>query len=149
MSTLAHAIAIAAAAHEQQQDKVGAPYILHPLRMMFRLSDPDAQIVAVLHDMVEDCPGWTLDRLRSHGFSQSVVAAVDAMTRREADGETYEAFVLRAAGNPLARRVKVADLEDNSDLSRIATPSEKDHRRIEKYQKALATIRKMQVENDR
>ena len=141
MSTLAHAIAIAAEAHEGQLDKVGEPYILHPLRMMLRLSTPEERVVAVLHDVVEDCPGWTLERLRARGFAEAVVEAVDALTRRVEEGESYEAFVLRAAANPLARRVKLADLEDNSDLSRISDPTPADFERIEKYRRAIAAIR--------
>lgn len=139
MSDLAHAIALAARAHEGQMDKAGEPYILHPLRMMFRLTGVEERVVAVLHDVVEDTE-WTLDGLRGEGFSETVVDAVDAMTRREAEGEPYEKFVLRAASNPLARRVKLADLEDNSDLSRIANPTAEDFARLEKYRKAAAAI---------
>jgi (p)ppGpp synthase/HD superfamily hydrolase len=68
MSTLERAIVIAAEGHAGATDKAGAPYILHPLRMMLRLSSPEERIVAVLHDVVEDCPGWTFDRLRNEGF---------------------------------------------------------------------------------
>jgi (p)ppGpp synthase/HD superfamily hydrolase len=64
MSTLERAIGIAAEAHARQVDKAGAPYVLHPLRMMLQMSSIDERIVAVLHDVCEDCPGWTLDRLR-------------------------------------------------------------------------------------
>jgi (p)ppGpp synthase/HD superfamily hydrolase len=69
VSTLERAIAIAAEAHAGQVDKAGAPYVLHPLRMMLRMSSIDERIVAVLHDVCEDCPGWTFDRLRREGFS--------------------------------------------------------------------------------
>jgi (p)ppGpp synthase/HD superfamily hydrolase len=65
MSSLERAIAIAAEAHTGQVDKAGAPYVLHPLRMLLSLSSNDERIVAVLHDVCEDCPGWTLHRLRS------------------------------------------------------------------------------------
>ena len=68
VSTLERAIAIAAEAHTGQVDKAGAPYVLHPLRMMLSLSSIDERIVAVLHDVCEDCPGWTFDRLRKEGF---------------------------------------------------------------------------------
>ncbi len=135
---LEQAIALAAKAHEGQVDKAGAPYILRPLRMMLRLENPEERIVAVLHDVVEDC-GVTLERLRQEGFSETVIAAVDAVTRREP--ETYEEFVARAAGNQIGRRVKLADLEDNSDLSRIADPGPRDLERLEKYRRAIATLR--------
>ena len=138
VSTLEHAIALAAKAHEGQIDKAGAPYILHPLRMMLRLSTPEERMVAVMHDVVEDC-GWTLEQLKGEGFSEAVVAGVESVTKRE--GESYEDFVLRAAKNPLGRRVKLADLEDNSDLSRIANPMDKDYERLEKYRKAIELLR--------
>ncbi len=137
MRTLEHAIALAASAHEGQVDKAGAPYILHPLRVMLRVASTEERIVAVLHDVIEDC-GWSLDRLRAEGFSEAVIAALDSVTRR--DGESYEAFVLRAAANPIGRRVKIADLEDNCDLSRITNPTERDRERVEKYRRALRLI---------
>jgi (p)ppGpp synthase/HD superfamily hydrolase len=138
MSSLERAIAIAAEAHAGQQDKAGAPYVLHPLRMMLRLSSNDERIVAVLHDVCEDCPGWTFDRLRAEGFSEPILAALDSVTKR--DGETYEDFVRRAAANPIGRAVKLADLQDNCDLSRISKPAERDFQRIEKYKKAIDLI---------
>jgi len=137
-STIEHAIALAAKAHEGQVDKAGAPYVLHPLRMMQSLSTNEERIVAILHDVVEDCEGWSPDRLRDEGFSQAVIEAVGAVTKR--DGEPYDDFVLRAAANPIGRRVKLADLRDNCDLSRIAEPTERDFQRIEKYRRAIATI---------
>jgi (p)ppGpp synthase/HD superfamily hydrolase len=138
MSTLERAIVIAAEGHAGVKDKGGAPYILHPLRMMIALSSPNERIVAVLHDVCEDCPGWTLDRLRAEGFPDHIVTALDAVTKRE--GESYEVFVSRAAADPIGRQVKLADLKDNCDLSRIAAPTERDHHRIEKYHRAIKLI---------
>jgi (p)ppGpp synthase/HD superfamily hydrolase len=138
MSTLERAIALAAKAHEGQVDKVGAPYILHPLRVMLRCRSTEERIAAVLHDVVEDC-NVTLDDLRSEGFSEAVVTAVAALTKRP--GEDYEAFVHRAAADPIGRAVKLADLADNSDMSRIANPTPKDLERLEKYRRAIAAIR--------
>jgi (p)ppGpp synthase/HD superfamily hydrolase len=109
--------------------------------MMLRVSSIDERIVAVLHDVVEDCQGWTFDRLRSEGFSDHIIEALQSVTKR--DGEGYEAFVRRAATNAIGRRVKLADLHDNSDLSRIAMPSERDFRRIEKYQRAIDLINRL------
>jgi (p)ppGpp synthase/HD superfamily hydrolase len=138
MSTLERAIAIAAEAHAGQIDKAGAPYVLHPLRMMLRVPSIDERIVAVLHDVCEDCPGWTFDRLRAEGFADHIIVALDSVTKR--DGEDYEDFVKRAAANPIGRSVKLADLHDNSDLSRITAPSERDLQRIEKYRRAIVLI---------
>ena len=104
---------------------------------MLGLSSPDERIV-VLHDVCEDCPGWTFDRLRDEGFSDKIIAALDAVTKR--DGEDYEDFARRAAANPIGRNVKLADLADNCDLSRIAEPTEADYQRIEKYQPAIKLI---------
>lgn len=137
MSTLERAIALAAEAHAGQTDKVGEAYILHPLRVMLAVLEPEERIVAVLHDVVEDT-SWTLAQLRAEGFSEKIVAAVDALTRRE--GEEYFDFVLRAGANPVARPVKLADLRDNLDQSRIANPSQQDQTRSEKYRKALALL---------
>jgi (p)ppGpp synthase/HD superfamily hydrolase len=141
VSTLERAIAIAAEAHAGQIDKAGAPYVLHPLRMMLRMSSIDERIVAVLHDVCEDCPGWTLDRLHREGFSERIIDALQSVTKR--DGEGYEDFVRRSAANPIGRRVKLADLRDNSDLSRIAVPSERDLQRIEKYRRAIDLISRL------
>jgi (p)ppGpp synthase/HD superfamily hydrolase len=139
VSTLERAIAIAAEAHAGQVDWAGLPYVLHPLRMMLRLSSIDERIVAVLHDVCEDCPVWTFDRLRSEGFSDLIVEALESVTKHE--GEDYEAYVRRAAANQIGRCVKLADLNDNSDLSRIARPpSERECQLIEKYRRAINLI---------
>ena len=152
MSTLERAIAIAAEAHAGLVDKAGEPYILHPLRVMLRMTSPAARIVAVLHDVVEDGRerGFTLERLRTEGFGEEVLAGVEAVTkRRDEEGrhadpgfdERYMRFVARAAANPLGREVKIADLEDNADLSRIARPSAQDRARVARYERALLLIR--------
>lgn len=138
MSTLERAIAIAADAHAGQRDKGGAPYVLHPIRVMLRLDAETDKIAGVLHDVVEDSD-WTLEKLRQEGFSAEVVTAVDHLTRRE--GETYEAFVHRAGTDAIAARVKVADLEENMDLSRIPEPNNRDRARLRKYELALSILR--------
>src|SRR5262245_53659472 len=137
MGTLERAIAIAAAAHAGQRDKAGAPYILHPLRVMLAQKEPAPRIAAVLHDVVEDTP-WTLDQLRAEGFSEEVLRAVDALTKR--DGEDYISFVERAGRDPVARPVKIADIRDNMDTSRIATITDRDRTRLERYRQALARL---------
>lgn len=136
--TLERAIAIAATAHAGQVDKGGAPYILHPLKVMLRMTTLEERIVAVLHDVVEDC-GISLDDLRKEGFSEEVLTAIASVTK--VPGESYEDFVERAAQNPIGRVVKLADLEENSDLSRIALPSWEDLERIEKYRRAIGRLR--------
>ena len=136
MATLERAIALAAQAHEGQVDKAGAPYILHPIRMMLSVDTPEARVAAVLHDVVEDTP-VSLEELRAEGFSEAVIGAVEALTKRLEEEDDYDAFIRRVAPNPLARQVKLADLRDNCDVSRIAQPTEKDWRRIEKYKRAI------------
>ncbi|PKA68591.1 MULTISPECIES: HD domain-containing protein [Pseudomonas] len=136
--TLERAIAIAATAHAGQVDKGGAPYILHPLKVMLRMTSLEERIVAVLHDVVEDC-AISLDDLRKEGFSEEVLTAIASVTK--VPGESYEEFVERAAQNPIGRVVKLADLEENSDLSRIASPSWEDLERIEKYRRAIGRLR--------
>ena len=137
MATLERAIALAAEAHAGQVDKAGAPYILHPLRLLLAVDAPTERIVAVLHDVVEDTL-WTLEALRAEGFTREVLDAVEALTRRA--GESYEAFIERVAANPLARRVKRADLADNLDLGRLPVVTEADLARLARYRAALARL---------
>lgn len=134
---LERAIEIAAGAHRGQRDKAGAPFILHPLRVIGACSTALDRIVAVLQDVVEDS-GWTLKDLRKEGFAEEVVAALDAITRRES--ETYADFVNRAARNPIARAVKIADLRDNLDMIRIADPTSSDEQRSQNYLQALRAL---------
>jgi (p)ppGpp synthase/HD superfamily hydrolase len=133
MTTLDRAIAIAAQAHQGQKDKSGVPYILHPIRMMVRMGSEIEMIAAVLHDVVEDSD-WTLERLHEEGFSAEVLDVVDHLTHRES--ETYEAFVARAASHPIARKIKLADLEDNMDIRRLNDLSDKQVQRLRKYHRA-------------
>lgn len=130
-SNLSLAIKIATEAHDGQHDRGGAPYILHPLRVMLAVQGDRERIAAVLHDVVEDCPEWPLERLREIPFSGAVCDALDALTRRA--GEDYRTFIDRCAADPIARVVKLADLKDNIDLSRIKNPTEKDAERVRKY----------------
>ena len=132
------AILIAAQAHLGQKDKMDVPYILHPLRMMLRFRSETEMIVAVLHDVVEDNPDWSFDRLRQEGFSEEIIQAVDHLTRRK--DETYKEFTERAQQNPLARQVKIADLEDNMDLKRYKHLTEKDKKRLAKYHEAWVKL---------
>ena len=137
MATVEDAVAIAARAHKGQKDKAGAPYLLHPLRMMLRMETEAAMMAAVLHDVVEDTE-WTLERLREAGFSDEVLEAVDCLTHRE--GESYQQFVERVRTNPIARQIKIADLEDNMNVRRINQLGPRDLERLEKYHRAWRVL---------
>ena len=115
-------------------DKAGQPCLLHPLRLMMRVGTETEKIVAVLPEVVEDSqppPRWGFDELRREGFSDPVLAALEGVTRRE--NETYEEFIRRSLTHPLARRVKLADLEDNMDIRRLATLTARDAERLRRY----------------
>lgn len=134
------AIEIAAEAHREQTYKAGAPYLLHPLRVMMSLETNDERIVGILHDVVEDGPGWTFERFEEEGFSPTVLDALRLVTKRpedEGDSEAvYVAFVRRAKGNKIARRVKT-----NLNASRLSALTEKDMRRMNRYLAALRDLR--------
>ena len=136
--TLEDAIALAVEAHRGQRDKAGQTYILHPLRVMMRLETGVARMAAVLHDVVEDSP-YTQARLRELGYPEEVLSALDCLTKRE--GETYEAFIERIRPHPLARQVKLADLEDNMDVRRLPTITAKDAERLARYRAAWARLK--------
>lgn len=140
--SLEDAIRLAVEAHHGQVDKVGQPYILHPLRVMFRLETEVERIVGVLHDLIEDTK-YTPDDLRKMGYSEDILQALDAVTRRE--NESYEDFVLRSKANPIARRVKLADLEDNMDIRRMIGVTPKDMERLARYRKAWSVLQQSDV----
>ena len=137
MSTLDRAIQIAVKAHRGQEYEPGVPYVLHPLRVMFRMRTDEERIVAALHDVVEQTD-WSLKDLRREGFSAAVVGAVDHLSRRK--DESYDDFIGRILPHPLARRVKRADLQDNIEQCRGPRPNAKDRKRIAKYEAALARL---------
>ena len=130
MSTLEKAIAIAAYAHEGQVDKGGAAYILHPLRVMMAVEGEYLQIAAVLHDVLEDSE-VTVKDLADAGIPQPVILAVIALTRLPGMSRIDAARM--AASNPIARVVKIADLEDNMRLDRISSPTPEDYKRVAEY----------------
>lgn len=134
---LALAIAIATRAHDGQFDKAGKPYISHPLTVMAQMDTLESKIVAVLHDAIEDSDLKITD-LVQQGFPDFIVKAIAAITKL--DGEAYEDYILRVKSNAIARKVKIADLTHNMDISRIANPTEKDFQRLEKYQKVLQEL---------
>ena len=116
LNQIERAVAIALDAHTAQTDKADETYLLHPLRVMQSCESEDAKVAALLHDVVEDSQ-WTLDELQDVGFSDTVVTALDCLTKR--DGEDYDEFSGRASENEIAREVKLADLHDNMDLTRL------------------------------
>jgi hypothetical protein len=138
MPSLEDAIALAVEAHRGQKDKVGAPYILHPLRVMFRLETEHERMTGILHDVVEDT-AVTLETLRGLEYPPEVVAALACVTRR--NGESYDEFVDRLLPNPIARRVKLADLEDNMDVRRLPEVTEKDAKRLARYRRVYGRIK--------
>lgn len=137
MSTVEKAVLIAVQAHRGQKDKAGQPYVLHPLRLMLRMTSDPARMTAVLHDVLEDS-AVTSEGLRREGFPEEVLAALDCLTRRE--GEPYEHFIQRIEGNDLARQVKIADLEDNMDMKRLRVVGDRDLRRLAKYHQAWRVL---------
>lgn len=134
---LKKALAIATKAHEGQTDKSDVPYILHPIRVSNRCRTDEERIVAILHDTIEDTD-VTPDYLLSEGFPKNIVEAVLSVTRNE--GESYEDFVIRSKQNPIGRQVKIHDLEDNMDITRLHSLSEKDLERLNKYLKAYRVL---------
>lgn len=141
---LQRAIEIAVEAHRDQSDKAGAPYILHPLRVMMSVDTDEERIVAVLHDVVEDGPGWTFERLEAEGFPASVIAALRLVTKRPEDQgddeESYLRFVRRTLPNAVARRVKIADIRDNLNATRLKELTDRDRLRMNRYLAALRVL---------
>lgn len=137
MSTIEKAIALAAKKHAGQVDKGNQPYIFHPLRLMFKVTTPQQQIVAVLHDILEDTDTTVVD-LISLGFEQEIIDAILALTKKSGESRINAAH--RAHQNPIARAVKLADVSDNMDLSRIPDPSPRDLQRLEEYKKVYAIL---------
>ena len=139
ISLINKAEVIARKAHAGQVDKAGADYLRHPERVAANFCGEDEIIVSLLHDVIEDtCV--TLDHLKQEGFSDSVLNALDAITKRE--GESYDQFISRVKDNPLAVKVKLADLRDNMNILRLPELTDKDLQRIAKYHKAYKYLEK-------
>lgn len=131
------ALGISFEAHKNQTDKSGIPYVYHPFHLAEQMDDQYAVCVALLHDVVEDA-GVTLNDLRAEGFPEAVIEAIALMTHD--DSVPYLEYVDRLKSNPLAKKVKLADLRHNSDLSRLDNIQEKDTERVEKYKKAIELL---------
>ena len=128
------ALSIAKKAHKGQYDKAGVDYIEHPLFVASLVDTQEEKAVALLHDVLEDSP-YTAEELILAGLPETVVTAVQVLTKKK--GQDYQQYLELVKSNPIARCVKLADLKHNSDLSRLATITEKDLERFEKYKKAI------------
>ena len=135
---LKRAIEIATEAHGGQTDKAGAPYIEHPLRVMDACTTTDEKILAVLHDVVEDSD-WTFDALAAEGFPPHILAALRCITKTSPT-EPYDKFIARVKKNELATAVKLHDLKDNMDITRLPYLSDKDIKRLKRYLKAYKKL---------
>lgn len=137
---LEKAIHIAVEAHAGQVDKAGKAYILHPMRVMLSGRTDEEMICGILHDVIEDTP-VSIDMLRMEGFSETVLEALEAISKRE--GEQYDDFIERVAQNELATIVKLNDLHDNMNRERIKDYKEADERRHEKYVRAQKRLHRV------
>jgi (p)ppGpp synthase/HD superfamily hydrolase len=139
MNMLAKAIQIAATAHLNQTDKGGKPYILHPLWVMDRVRHlgEDYMIVAVLHDVIEDSD-WTLVQLANEGFNTKVIGALSLLTHDKS--QSYDDYIKAISTNPIAKAVKLRDLEHNTKITRLKGLRKKDFDRLEKYHRAYTYL---------
>ena len=137
---LYRAIEIALDAHMNVSDKGGNPYILHPLRLMLQMDSEEEMIVAILHDVVDDSEKWNFDKLKEEGFSKKIINSLRSVTK-ENKNEDYEKFIDRSIKDKIGRKVKIADISDNLDISRLKEVTDKDILRINKYKKALAKLK--------
>ena len=135
---LERAIQIAVEAHAGAKDRGGKAYILHPISVMMRCETDEEKIVAILHDVVEDTD-WTFEALREEGFTDTIIEALKTVTKHSED-EDYDEFVQRSLKNEIGRKVKIADLRENLDVTRIGELTDKDIERINKYKRALKTL---------
>lgn len=131
------AMQIAIKVHRGQLDKGGNDYINHPVRVERRCTCQEDRLVALLHDTIED-GNLASEYLLLVGFSQEVVDAVLSVSRKR--GEDYFEFIQRCKANPIGRRVKICDLEDNMDITRLKELTEKDIERLKKYHKAYKML---------
>lgn len=129
---------IAKVAHEGQVDKAGKPYIEHPMRVMNMGKSMEEKIAGILHDVVEDSE-WTFEMLEKEGIPKDVMDALRCVTKLSED-EDYDHFIARVKTNPLAIKVKLNDLKDNMDITRLEEVTEKDLARLNKYIRAYRQL---------
>lgn len=124
--------------HQGQRDKAGAAYFQHPMRVAMRCDNDDERIVALLHDTIEDT-NVTPEYLLEEGFPKYIVDAILSVTKK--DEESYEDFIARAKCNPIGRKVKIHDIEDNLNVQRLNEVSPSVAERLTKYLKALEFLK--------
>lgn len=128
------AMKVAFEAHKEQVDKSGLPYIYHPIHLAVQMDDEYSICVALLHDTVEDTD-LTFEKITDYGFPIEVIDALKLLTH---DAQIpYMEYVARIKQNPIARKVKLADLKHNSDLTRLDVVDEKAIKRVKKYENAI------------
>ena len=125
-------------AHKNQVDKSGMPYVFHPFHLAEQMKDENTTIVALLHDVVEDTD-YTFDDLQEFGFGKEVIDALKLLTHESC--VPYMDYVLKIKDNPIAKAVKLADLQHNSDISRLDIIDEKALSRREKYKAAMELLK--------
>ena len=125
------------AAHKDQTDKSGLPYVFHPFHLAEQMPDEESTVVALLHDVVEDTP-YTLEDLAQMGFPQPVLEALRLMTHDPS--VPYLDYVAKLKENPIARRVKLADLRHNSDTTRLDNITDREEKRLKKYAEAIQLL---------
>jgi (p)ppGpp synthase/HD superfamily hydrolase len=141
MNMLEKSIHIALEAHKGQMDRAEKPYILHPLRIMQTLDDEIEMISAVLHDVIEDSQ-LTYEDLKREGIPDEAVEIIKCLTK--INDEPYEDYVKRISLNKKATNVKIKDLEDNMNITRLESLNQKDLDRLAKYQRALKILKECQ-----
>lgn len=135
--------------HKNQVDKAGMPYVLHPLHVAENMKDELRTTVALLHDVVEDTD-MTIEHLSILGFPEEVIKALELLTHNEE--VDYFDYIKKIGTNEIATDVKIADLEHNSDLTRLNEITEWDLERVEKYRKSieyLKSIKYIREENEK
>lgn len=125
------------AAHRDQTDKSGLPYVFHPFHLAEQMTDEETTVVALLHDVVEDTE-YTLSDLGDMGYPPAVLEAIALMTHD--DSVPYLEYVAKIKHNPIAKAVKLADLRHNSDLTRLDVVDERAIARAEKYAAAIRLL---------
>ena len=140
---LQHAIELATEAHNGQKDHAGKPYIGHITRVMQAGRTLEERMAGILHDIVEDTD-WTFEKLADEGIPPHVIAAVRCLTKQES--EDYDRFIERVKTNPIAVEVKLNDLRDNMDITRLAEITDEDIARLRKYRRAYDGLLKLHKE---
>ena len=121
-------------AHINQVDKTGLPYVFHPFHLAEQMNSEDEVCLALLHDTVEDS-NITFEDLIKEGFNENIINALKLLTHN--DDTPYMEYIKRIKENPLAKRVKLADLYHNSDLTRLDLTIQPIPPKIEIYKEAI------------